>query len=112
MTSLKLFTVIYVKRRQNYLYYRYEALLKIALSFFCTQSEIVCRRHNLPPDWNMKLEERSPLAPQGSEGSGEIQLKREVSVQFSSCKSFHFPPFCSLGSKTLIPVLYASFLNC
>ena len=54
----------------------------------------------------------SPPSPQGSEGSGEIQLKREVSVQFSSCKSFHFPPFCSLGSKTLIPVLYASFLNC
>jgi hypothetical protein len=68
-------------------------------------------RKNLPPDWNIKLEERgrgSP-SPQGSEGPGEIQLKREVSVQFSSCKSFHFPPFCSLGSKTLIPVLYARF---
>jgi hypothetical protein len=33
-----------VKRRQNYLYYKHATLLKIALFFFCTQSEIV--RHS------------------------------------------------------------------
>ena len=32
---------IYNKRRQKYLYYKHATPLKIALSFFCTQSEIV-----------------------------------------------------------------------
>jgi hypothetical protein len=35
------FRVIKVKRRQNHLYYKHATLLKIALSFFGTQSEIV-----------------------------------------------------------------------
>ena len=35
------FRAIKVKRRQNYLYYKHAKLLKIALSFFGTQSEIV-----------------------------------------------------------------------
>ena len=35
------FRVILVKRRQNYLHYKQETLLEIALSFFGTQSETV-----------------------------------------------------------------------